>query len=453
MTEKKNIDRLFQEKFKDYEVKPDPVVWQNIERKLNRNRRKKVLPLWWRFAGVAAVLLLMMTISYRYFTPGKSDIDPQEKQQQIIVDDHQNATDNPNNQVEIGTNTDIDPVDSDRNPGSKTADQKNPVAKQTNSHLSPEPDPVIAEETRSDNAIAAEQSHIADKPGKTNPVEIHENELKASEAIPEETLIATSDEKKDIEEELKNKSEEEIKLLDKTDKKWSVGSVISPIYYNSLSNGSPVDAALAGNTKNSLNTLAYGVKVDYQLSDRITLQSGIHNIAMGYRTDNVAVIITSKVFSNTNSNINSNFDGAQVSTVSTAQYYLDETSASRSSADLSGSMDQTLGYVEIPMEVKYNLLDRKLGINFIGGVSSYILYENNITMNTFSKKQNIGEASNINTLNFSGNLGLDFDYDLSKNIYINVSPMFKYQFNTYSKGSGGFKPYLFGVYTGLNFRF
>ena len=56
-------------------------------------------------------------------------------------------------------------------------------------------------------------------------------------------------------------------------------------------------------------------------------------------------------------------------------------------------------------------------------------------------------------MNFSGNLGVDFDYNISKKLYINVSPMFKYQLNTFSENSGGFQPYYLGVYTGLNFRF
>lgn len=451
MTEKKNIDRLFQEKFKDYEVKPDPVVWQNIERKLNRNRRKKVLPLWWRFAAVAAVVLLLVTISYRYFAPGESNMEPKEKQQQIIVDDNKNTTENPNDKIEAETNTGMDLAGSDGDSRNNSDEKKRTVTKREKIESSPVTKNTIDRKIEPDNAITTEQSLIADEPEKTNPVEIRENELNAHETSPEETFIATSDEKKDIEEELKNNSEQEIKPLDKTDKKWSVGSVISPVYYNSFSKGSPVNTALAGNAKSSLNTLAYGVKVDYQLSDKITLQSGIHNIAMGYRTDNVAVLISSKGLSDPNSNIRSDIDGAQVNTAPTSQYYLDETSASRSSADLYGSMDQTLGYIEIPMEVKYNLLDRKVGINFIGGISSYILHENKISISSTDKIRL--EGSNINTLNFSGNLGLDFDYDLSKNIYINVSPMFKYQFNTYSNGSGGFKPYLFGIYTGLNFRF
>jgi hypothetical protein len=65
----------------------------------------------------------------------------------------------------------------------------------------------------------------------------------------------------------------------------------------------------------------------------------------------------------------------------------------------------------------------------------------------------IGEANNLNDVNFSGNLGLDVDYEINKQLFFNLSPMVKIQTNTFSSNSGNFKPYVIGVYTGLNYRF
>ncbi|MFL0352947.1 hypothetical protein [Xanthomarina sp. GH4-25] len=64
MSDKKHIDRIFQEKFKDFEVSPSPEVWNGIQEKLNQPKedKKKIFPLWLRFAGVAALLLLMLTV-------------------------------------------------------------------------------------------------------------------------------------------------------------------------------------------------------------------------------------------------------------------------------------------------------------------------------------------------------------------------------------------------------
>ena len=41
MSEKKHIDRLFQEKFKYFEVSPEDKVWDNIEAKLKEKKKNR----------------------------------------------------------------------------------------------------------------------------------------------------------------------------------------------------------------------------------------------------------------------------------------------------------------------------------------------------------------------------------------------------------------------------
>ena len=225
-----------------------------------------------------------------------------------------------------------------------------------------------------------------------------------------------------------------------------------PVYFNSLSSGSPIDSELSNNDKSSIGTISYGLRVNYKISDKLSLQSGINSLELGYTTENVATLLSSALLDGSSTNIDTNVEGAFLAVMSTASQSSDA-SSQRSSFDVSGSLDQTLGYVEIPMELKYNILQKKLGVNVLGGFSTYFLYRNSVEITSFGKTTTLGEASNINSLNFSGNLGLDFDYKISKKLYINVTPMFKYQFNTFSENSGGFQPYYLGIYSGLNFRF
>ena len=48
MSDRKNIDRLFQEKFKDFDPEPGNDVWGKIEGRLDSQGRKtrKVIPIW-----------------------------------------------------------------------------------------------------------------------------------------------------------------------------------------------------------------------------------------------------------------------------------------------------------------------------------------------------------------------------------------------------------------------
>lgn len=76
MNEMKNIDRLFQEKFKDFEVAPSEQVWDNIESALKEKKRRRVIPLWFRLSGIAAALLIgMMVVNLFYFDGDKNTKD------------------------------------------------------------------------------------------------------------------------------------------------------------------------------------------------------------------------------------------------------------------------------------------------------------------------------------------------------------------------------------------
>src|SRR5699024_9393065 len=68
MKDKKNIDRLFQEKFKDFEKTPPEGVWTTIEQKLTGKKRDRAaFPLWSKIAGVAALLALLFIVGKTWF--------------------------------------------------------------------------------------------------------------------------------------------------------------------------------------------------------------------------------------------------------------------------------------------------------------------------------------------------------------------------------------------------
>ena len=79
---------------------------------------------------------------------------------------------------------------------------------------------------------------------------------------------------------------------------------------------------------------------------------------------------------------------------------------------------------------------------------------NNEIYSTFDGQTSlIGNATNINNLSYSANLGFGLNYKLSNKLNLNLEPMFKYQLNTFKNTSGNFKPYFIGVYSGLSFKF
>jgi hypothetical protein len=65
----------------------------------------------------------------------------------------------------------------------------------------------------------------------------------------------------------------------------------------------------------------------------------------------------------------------------------------------------------------------------------------------------MGEANNVNSLNFSANVGMGLNYEFAPKLQLNIEPVLKYQLNTFSKTAGDFRPYSIGVYSGITFKF
>jgi hypothetical protein len=65
MKENKNIERLFQEKFKEFEVSPPDIVWENIQEKLQSDKKKRrLLPLWLNVGSIAASFAVLFTLLF-----------------------------------------------------------------------------------------------------------------------------------------------------------------------------------------------------------------------------------------------------------------------------------------------------------------------------------------------------------------------------------------------------
>ena len=112
-----------------------------------------------------------------------------------------------------------------------------------------------------------------------------------------------------------------------------------------------------------------------------------------------------------------------------------------------------MGFIEMPFELSYTLLNRKLGVEVLGGFSTLFLNKNEIFLRTDGLNTKIGTANNLNDIHFSTNLGIGIQYKLFKNFDARLEPTFKYQLNTFSNGSNEFRPYIFGVYSGVSYRF
>ncbi|PKQ45713.1 outer membrane beta-barrel protein [Confluentibacter flavum] len=513
MSDKKHIDRLFQEKFKDFEVTPDDAVWKRIEAQLKEKKKRRVVPIWWRYAGVAALLLLLLTIGNGYFNTNNITTDGNPNQ---VVDtdgnNHLNQTDNENNDDNHNTpnnniikNTDVitnnnasetDPNTSD-NVGTthKNENVLNPSNASSVANKASKNDGTIKNDdtvesiknsinnnnllqtknnTENNIELANTSEDKTNQPPETNKAELDKTKIdnlfntnknsKESNIAdvktdaPEKTKTdsVTEQHQLTIEEAIeiaKNSNEEEKEDLNR----WSVAPNAAPVFFNSLGKGSSIDPQFNNNSKSSETNMSYGVSASYAINNKISVRSGINKVNLGYNTNNVVAFqaIGGRSSISVLKNVKPELDNEanDISVLST-QNFADKSSQSfATTTGVNTSINQSLSFIEIPLEIKYLLSDKKLGINVIGGFSSFFLNGNELYSDFEGNKTLIGEASNINKTSYSANFGFGLDYKVSKKINLNLEPMFKYQINTFNNTSGDFKPYFIGVYTGFGIKF
>lgn len=490
------MDNLFKEKFKNFSETPDEKVWENIEASLNKKKKKRVVPIWWQLGGAAAALALL----FYFISPfGNDDQDTTP----TIVDVEEKMEKNPQraDENEIGT-VKISPesqesqivenepniVSEGQNNSSEGRSNRNAVNTKDRSLGIPKQHKGLRSiETLADNNNSKEKGKLVQKDGDTGNVlpelpmesggEVVANdkvqetaEDKPATTEPTDTTfekdgmaIAENKEeegKKSIYEAIEEQKEleKEVAQVKKTDR-WAMGPSVAPVFFGSVGEGSPIHSNFASNSKSGNLNLSYGLTVTYNVSKKLSIRSGVHRVDYGYDTNDV--VFTSSLTTSTNQLID-NINYAQTSRNLVVESKNNEVTALSDNTNalvagtaqpFEGRMVQQLGYVEVPMELNYALVDKKFGVNLIGGFSSLFLVDNAVSLESDQLITEMGEANNANDISFSTNIGVGFNYEISQKLQLNVEPIFKYQLNTFSETAGNFRPYAVGVYSGLRFRF
>jgi len=521
MNDKKHIDRLFQEKLKDFEAAPSNAVWENISAELQAEKKdRKVIPLWLKLSAIAALLLLLFTVGGNVFNT--SDENPE---QNTIVDTNTNSTESneinsdskKNDVIDNNNNLEQDQLvseDVDDNLNKESSTENSEDGKLTNNN-SKTSNAVVAsssnktnkttkqlnkkttindvlEATKSDavvkndnvgdqknsvsttntntentsinkeavNSVINKNNNSENAVAKTVPNEQNNNST-VSEEIKEEGEIAKEKEKLSIDEALventiQDNANDEKKKKKTIEDRWKVSPSIAPVYFNTLGTGSSIHEQFNKNSKTGNVNMSYGVRGSYALTEKISVRAGVNKVTLGYSTDDVFVLNnvtatpTDQRFALKNVALK---DGAQATHFVSVEEFNFAQIPSVISDQIIGSIDQKLGFIEIPLEVEYELSSQKLGLRVLGGFSALFLNENEVYSTLNEETTLIGSATNINKTSFSANLGVGLDFKLSEKFKLNLEPTFKYQLNTFNNTSGDFKPYFIGIYSGFSFKF
>ncbi|MEO8239308.1 MAG: hypothetical protein ABI576_14485, partial [Flavobacterium sp.] len=247
----------------------------------------------------------------------------------------------------------------------------------------------------------------------------------------------------------KSPKEEEPKSVVPNREKWSL-----EVFAGVANSENLKKEKTLGNANGSKQTNAYGVKTNYKLNKKWTVSSGVKINELGQSIANVTYMNTSNT--------------AALSVLSSSDYFIKNvTTVSQITNNLNyvfvtknaenslksnnfqtGNIDQSLKYLEIPLEVSYALFNKnKTSISLnTGGVVGKL-----ISNNVYLDGTSIGSNSDASDFIYGSLLSSTLQYRIYKKTHIFVEPGMNYYINPLNNQT--FNQFQWAFNFGLNVSF
>lgn len=467
MNEERNMDKAFREKLDGYNTEPPAHLWDGIQGQLAAQGAKKRM-LWYSWASVAALLVLAFLAGW-YFS---SDTTMQPASEMAETETTPVEETIPGNEEDL-SNKQIEPAEilNDQSE-SQIADASSPSISSAREEIVRKPK--VADSSSEQENKREETSLFAFKSLNRIEADLDSISVKSSLKQREKTdtyFGLTEDERKLIAFNASN-----IRKNKEQEKGWKMGLNVAPGYASySSSHTERYAQDMAYAASEGSGNVGAGLSVQYQTGKRWSIESGVYYAKSGQKSQN-----SFELFARKNSSYYANFDSdvayaapqslsaGQVAMNSTAGVIaLDklppgteivarpETDVSYSNTLLSrGEFSQVFDFIEIPLYLRYTLIDSKIDVDVLGGVNAGFVVGNNAFLDNEYGVQNIGKTEDVSSLNMSGTVGVGVNYALGKHVSLAVEPRFNYYLNSINRNPDvDFRPYRVGVYTGLYYDF
>lgn len=166
---------------------------------------------------------------------------------------------------------------------------------------------------------------------------------------------------------------------------------------------------------------SYGANIGFKLTDRVIVQTGF-----GYRKANSTTI--------TNGFIEDINSGVRIPIVASYQYQLE--GLSRVNKIQETDLENQYEFASIPVRAGYIVMDKKVNLTLMAGVSSEFFLSNQIVdRSDFFKTldNSAGDTSPYKSVYFNGSLGTMLGYTIAKNYVLTLEPSYKFAINSFTK--------------------
>lgn len=268
-----------------------------------------------------------------------------------------------------------------------------------------------------------------------------------------------------------NEKDDQQKASKQKNSRWVVGGVYTPTYAYRTTNTDKL--GVFNNTIQSKNnepsshedaliTYSGGVSAQYILNETWQLETGLYYSRLGQKKNAVSVKYNDLIDDEEEYYLNTSagkVDGSKVPKTITEEIrgQFSPTNGSKdyyTNTSIDFKLYQKFDYLEIPLIVKYKVYDRKLAINLVSGLNSGVLVNNETRISTEEDKLNLGQTENLREILHSTIAGVGVQIPLTNHFMLNFEPTFKYALHSINTSKEfGYRPYSFGVYSGVKFRF
>ena len=463
--DKKNIDRLFEQGLKGYKETPPVYAWDRLDADLEKAGRKKAF-FYLRLLAASVLILFAFGAGYFYavynFNNGSSG--------------QLSETGNTIQPVNLPAKTEATDINTDEVKKIAVSEQKEEII----SNLSSNTDKmVLTEQASSESNVSFVKSGNKLLANNSETIEfeksgIHKLEMRKVSSIAVEnedvtTLLAVSDERESV-----NKVEDfvfeaeplrEYGFEDNNGKqdflRWSVGAQAAPIksyrdISTTYSGASFADEQSYNDSESPMSSFSAGVDISYNVSKRFSFQSGMYYSQIGQVNNDALTFAEADgkflLFSIETSLGEIDFIRENVPA------NIREVVEAKDTIDLIDQLNvkviEDFDIVEVPLMLRYKVLDRKFSINMMGGISPAFVTKNNAYLEVDTQKYDVENSGNINSVYFNSSLSLGLEYSFLKKLSVNFEPTFKYALSPInSNGKFDYHPYSISWFTGIKYKF
>jgi hypothetical protein len=434
-----NIDLLFRNGLKDYEVLPPQEVWDNIHPSIKVNKRSYIL------LKAAASITVLISLSFLAY---------------ILSRDNTSLAEYPVLTMNVES---MVPLFS---PPADITEKRDPSIKVA------EVIPLVSYSAEIQDTFVLSANKTTSLSQKVDVTGMSMANLKYSLKYGQVHSSVASSQKKTLEIVLSDPEFMPETSTHTNSKRWSIGAIAAPTYYSTLSSDKSEVSRQLASSEEALMSYTGGVAIAYKMNKRLSVQSGLYYSSLGQEVSGISSYGGFQRYVYTKAD--HNFEvlttsgpiiayNPDVFLTSTSQIERISTSYTKEVFDpekvnlqyINNSLIQNFSYLELPVVLRYKLIDKALDFNLIGGISYNLLVKNSVYATTEGgTKYEVGETRGLNPLTLSSSIGMGMEYSFANNLSFNLEPTFRYYLNPFDPSAiSNNHPFTFGIFTGISYKF